>query len=246
MYMTLDRDVVLITGGLGTVGTMFIDILLDNGYNVVTTTHNKDNIGKLNKPNLHYLYCDFSDEDWVDKVTSWCNNNPQLIIKYLINNVRDKTNLITKGDVTTKQWLNEFNLSTIVPYKLTMLLKNTLISVVNINSIYGLVVPNKNMYKDKKSIPPLHYGVCKSSTLKLTVEMAVRLLEYGISINSLVLGGFYEKTPLEISKQYELICPNGKMLTKEDLVTPLLFLLGQTNNSFTGKEITIDGGWTLI
>jgi len=244
--MTLDRDVVLITGGLGTVGTMFIDILLDNGYNVVTTTHNKNNIGKLNKPNLYYLYCDFSDEGWVDKVTSWCNSNPHLIVKYLINNVRDKTNLITKGDVTTKQWLKEFNLSTIVPYKLTMLLKNTLSSVININSIYGLVVPNKNMYKDKKSIPPLHYGVCKSSTLKLTVEMAVRLLEYGVSINSLVLGGFYEKTPLEISKQYELICPNGKMLTKEDLVAPLLFLLGQTNNSFTGKEITIDGGWTLI
>ncbi len=244
--MTLDEDVVLITGGLGTVGGMIIDILLKNGYSVVTTTHDKSKIGKLNKPNLYYLYCDFSDENWVNTVIQWCNNNPHLIIKYLINNVRDKHNLNTKGNITTQQWINEFNLSTIVPYKLTNLFKNTLSSVVNINSIYGLVVPNKNMYQDKKSIPPLHYGVCKSSSLKLTVEMAIRLLDYNISINSLVLGGFYENTPTKISKEYELICPNGKMLTKKDLVEPLLFLLGQTNNSFTGKEITIDGGWTLI
>jgi len=239
-----NKDIVLITGGLGTVGYMIVEILLLSGYTVLTTTHDKSKKSKA--PNFMYMYCDFDHENWIDYFEEWVKSNPNFTIKYLINNVRNKSNLLVDDLVSKQQWVREFNFSTIVPYTLTNFFKKTLTNVININSIYGVVVPNKNIYDNDKSLPPIHYGVCKSSSLKLTKEMSIRLLNYKISINSLVLGGFSSGTPDKLKNSYEKICPTGKMLNIKNLKKPILFLLESDYDSFNGKELTIDGGWTMI
>ena len=61
--------------------------------------------------------------------------------------------------------------------------------MINISSIYGLVVPNLTIYESKNASVPVHYGVAKAALDHLTKELAVRLADHGIRVNAVAFGG---------------------------------------------------------
>ena len=55
--------------------------------------------------------------------------------------------------------------------------------------MYGIVPPNPNLYKKGESGTPIHYGVAKAALIHLTKELAIRLSDKQVRVNSISYGG---------------------------------------------------------
>ena len=181
------------------------------------------------------------------KILNEKNLNPTC----LVNNARSLENIKIDDKIliSEESFLNEYKLGVIVPYllisKLINMKNSKLKNIANISSIYGNVVPNLNLYDSPNDIPPLHYGLAKSSLIKLTKELAVRYSKRKININCISYGGLEGRVEKEFLEKYSNLCPSGKMLDEKDICNPLDFLLSNENNSINGQNLLIDGGWTL-
>ena len=105
-------------------------------------------------------------------------------------------------------------------------------------------VGNKNLYVDKYASSPIYYGVSKAAEIHLTKELAVRLSDYKIRVNSISFGGFEGRVNKNFKKKYSKMCPIGRMLKPYEVFEPLWFLSSNQSSGATGHNLVIDGGWT--
>jgi hypothetical protein len=145
--------------------------------------------------------------------------------------------------------MNEFQLSVVVAYELTMglLAEETAVleNVINISSIYGIVASNQHLYLEPKKQTPIHYGVCKAAMIHLTKELAVRLAPDYIRVNAISYGGIEGRVSGDFLERYAALCPQGRMLTSEDIAEPALFLASVGASGVTGHNLVVDGGWSV-
>jgi NAD(P)-dependent dehydrogenase (short-subunit alcohol dehydrogenase family) len=80
----------------------------------------------------------------------------------------------------------------------------------------------------------------------LTRYLAVNLAKYNIRVNALSPAGVFNNQPQEFLKNYVPKCPMGRMLNREELVGPLLFLLSSASSYVTGHNLLVDGGFTVL
>jgi NAD(P)-dependent dehydrogenase (short-subunit alcohol dehydrogenase family) len=243
---------VLITGGTGQIGMKLVESFLADGHFVVFTSTNEEKaqslFNQLESRNLNFLICDFYIDGYIDVIKNWLISN-SIEIDILINNARDRRNLnVTNHLVDQKDWISELKVSLIAPYQLSMLLKSTykstLKSIINISSIYGLVVPNPSLYSDYSNQSPLHYGVTKAGLNHLTKELAVRFAPI-TRVNTITYGGLTGRESLSFNHRYSSMCPLGRMMEDEDIAGAALFLSSDKSDYITGQNIIVDGGWSL-
>ncbi|GMN90417.1 SDR family oxidoreductase [Francisella sciaenopsi] len=119
--------------------------------------------------------------------------------------------------------------------------------IINISSMYGMVVPNPEVYSTEDMINPLGYGVGKAGIIQYTKYAAMMLAKYNINVNTVSYGPFPN---LSIVKDKEFI---NKLANKTFLkrigvskeVTSAIYFLSLDESSFiTGQNIVVDGGWT--
>jgi hypothetical protein len=150
--------------------------------------------------------------------------------------------------ISTENWMGEFMLDVVVPYRLTMMLastrKSALESVVNISSIYGITAPNLRLYESAEQ-SAINYGVCKAAQIHLTKELSVRLAPRKIRVNAISYGGIMGRVDEKFAKRYESLCPSGRMLEEADIAGPLRFLINGSASGITGHNLVVDGGWTV-
>ena len=88
-------------------------------------------------------------------------------------------------------------LDVIVPYRIVneFLYSNnhTLKEIVNISSMYGVVVPNPKLYDEGDIGCPINYGVAKAAMNHITKELAVRLSKNNVRVIALHLEGYKEE-----------------------------------------------------
>jgi NAD(P)-dependent dehydrogenase (short-subunit alcohol dehydrogenase family) len=240
---------VLITGGTGLLGRVFVKGFLDKGWDVYFTSTNSKNIEKLtqefnNTKNLIGIIAKLDNDKGVEEFLSKLTG---IKISCLINNARSLNSLKVneQGHSTPNSLMNEFFMSSIAPYMIVNRLETTLKTVVNIASMYGVVAPNKNLYVNGYDSSPIQYGIGKAAQIHLTKELAVRLADKSIRVNAVSFGGFEGRTDEAFLKKYNSHCPMGRMLKNDEAFGHVYYLASELSTGMTGHNVVVDGGWSV-
>ena len=118
-------------------------------------------------------------------------------------------------------------------------------NIINISSIYGVMVPRFEMYEGTEMTMPVEYAAIKSGVLQLSKYFAKYFKGTGIRVNSISPGGIKDKQPKLFLENYKGFCANKGMLDKSDLVGALIFLLSEMSTFMTGQNLIIDDGFSL-
>ena len=247
---------ILITGASGKLGQALTSFFLANGDRVIGTCRTADSLNELQHRHDSYaenfvgFEIDLTNPDAIETLRSQLDAK-NLFPDGLVNSARHTGFLAIEknGLVSRENFVNEYLLDVVVPYELTMALAlqkaSQLRRVVNIGSMYGTVAANPHLYSDAVHQSPLHYGVAKAALQQLTRELAVRLANRDIQVNCVAFGGVEGRVDDAFKQRYAQLCPMGRMLREEEVVTPVDMLLSDGCSGVTGHTLAVDGGWGI-
>ena len=253
--MRVEQKTILITGATGFIGKHLTRHLVESGAKVIAISRKQENLKNLKayvgeSNNLITIEKDLLEESAIQEIVE-TTKALGLKINHIINNARTIENLKRnkEGVIEEKDFINEMKLNVYIPY----LLVNTFVkasnkdlkSVVNMSSMYSIVVPNPKLYREGEMGTPINYGVAKSALNKLTKEMAVQHADIGLRVNAIAFGGVKGKTSDDFIKRYSNMCPSGNMLEMEEVLGPIDFLISSGSSGINGHVLIVDGGWSL-
>lgn len=141
----------------------------------------------------------------------------------------------------------ELNLTT--PFHLAQLLEGLLRggtnpSIVNIGSIYGSKAPDWSLYEGLAMGNPAAYAASKGGLVQLNRWLASALAP-SIRVNMVSPGGIFRGQPQVFVDRYERKVALGRMASEQDIVGPIVALLGTSSGYVTGQNLLVDGGFEM-
>ena len=240
---------VLITGGTGKIGSKLVEHFHAQGRTVVFTSRSAENIAKTvaGRGGMIGIKVDFRDERAVETIVSALAEKG-VEVSALVNNARDLAALgvADDGTVPADNWIAEYRIDVVLPYQLTLALakKGTLRKVVNVSSMYGMNSFNPHLYEGPFR-PPLQYACAKAALIHLTKCLAVQFAPQKIAVNCVTYGGVEGRVDDGFKKRYAALCPMERMMTDDETVGSVDFLLSEKAAYITGQNIVVDGGWGI-
>ena len=122
-------------------------------------------------------------------------------------------------------------------------------SIVNVSSVYGLLSPQQAVYEFRRRggetfTKPVAYSVSKSAILNLTRYLATYWAQAGVRVNTLTLAGIFNDQPEEFLEAYTARVPLGRMADAREALGAIVFLASDAASYTTGANIVVDGGWS--
>jgi NAD(P)-dependent dehydrogenase (short-subunit alcohol dehydrogenase family) len=121
-------------------------------------------------------------------------------------------------------------------------------SVALLGSLYGIVSPKPALYSHFNggagSLKHPAYGASKAALVALGRQYATHLAPEGVRVNTLTLGGVEAGQDSEFMAKFGQHTPTGQMLSVEDVLGPLVFLMSDDSVAMTGHNLVVDGGFT--
>lgn len=261
----LQERVIVLTGGLGKLGTNYAEALARaNGrvaiFDVIGTPNER--LKKLAKDfPLLFLKVDVTNEEEVAAAVDHVTNAWD-VPNVLINNAGWKAspNETTKAsapfeDYPMDVWDDVFRINTMSAALCSKIVGKKMIerarggTIVNIASHYALVSPDQRAYAHreaqtgKKFIKDASYSASKAALLSLTRDLATQWAQHGIRVVALSPGGVLNpKGDPEFIKNYNMRTPLGRMAQEHEYNRAILFLVTDTYS--TGSNLIVDGGYT--
>jgi len=253
----LTNKKVYILGGLGLIGIKVVVNALSVGAEVIILDIKKKKI----QMNVKYEKFDCSKLKTLEK-------NFNRIIKKLgcpdvfINCSYPKTgdwNQCSFNKITLKRMTKNIEihmnsyawLAKIVAEK--MVKNNIKGSIINLNSIYGLLGQDLNIYEKTTMKENMPYSIIKGGLVNLTRQMASYYGRFGVRVNGICSGGLkghvaghsgsQEK---QFIKNYEKKAPLKRLGDPEEVANVITFMASDASSYITGSNILVDGGWTII
>jgi NAD(P)-dependent dehydrogenase (short-subunit alcohol dehydrogenase family) len=246
---------IFIIGGNGTIGKEIIKVFLDKEY-IITVL----DIKKIkSKKNFFYEYFDVCDFNNFEKFFV------KLIKKYGCPHV-----LVNCSYPRTDDW-NTYNIENLkidylrknvdlhansyawstIRFAKEMKKKNIEGSIILVNSIYGLVAQNEELYKGTNiQINPV-YSLIKGGLLTFTKSISSYYGKNNIRINSIVSGGIaghviglQNKQSKNFKKNYIKKTLLKRMGNAKDIANASFFLASNNSSYITGSNLVVDGGFT--
>ena len=113
-------------------------------------------------------------------------------------------------------------------------------SIVNIASMSGVIV--------NRGLNQAHYNASKAGVIHMSKSMAMEWVDRRIRVNSISPG--YTATPmntrpemLKQTKKFESQTPMKRMASVDEMVGPAVFLLSDAASFCTGVDLLVDGGF---
>lgn len=118
-------------------------------------------------------------------------------------------------------------------------------NIINMASIYGVMAPRFEIYQDTSMTMPIEYAAIKSGVIQLSKYFAKYFLASGVRVNALSPGGILDKQPASFLKAYNASCGSKGMLSSDDIIGSLVFLLSDSSKHITGQNFIVDDGFSL-
>lgn len=262
-FFDLTNKIIIITGGLGQLGTQYVKTFLEAGAKVAVfdIKINKPNsFFKSNKknPNLKIYRVDItkkpSIQDGLKKIYSTFGT-PDVLINNAALDVPPNKNGEENGPFedypeNSLDKAYEVNLKGMIFCCQIIgkaMANNTGGSIINISSVYGCVSPDQRIYEclkkgGKSFFKPVSYSVTKAAVLNLTRYLATYWAKNNVRVNSLTLGGVFNNQDKQFLKGYSNRVPLGRMANEDEYNGAIIFLASDASSYMTGSNLIIDGG----
>ena len=126
-------------------------------------------------------------------------------------------------------------------------------SIINLNSIYGLLGQDLSIYEKTSIKENMPFSMIKGGLVNLTRQMASYYGRFGVRVNSICPGGLTGhvagKSNLQekqFIKNYEKKVPLKRLGNPEEVANVITFIASNAASYVTGSNILVDGGWTII
>ena len=118
-------------------------------------------------------------------------------------------------------------------------------SLVNISSIYGVIAPKFEVYESTAMTMPVEYAAIKSALLHLSRYAVKYIKDSRFRINSVSPGGIFDSQPDAFLAEYKKHTNGEGMLSVNDILGAIIFLLSDDSKFATGQNIIVDDGFSL-
>ena len=118
-------------------------------------------------------------------------------------------------------------------------------SLVHVSSILGVAPPKFSHYEGLGMTSPIEYSAVKAGTISVSRYLAKYCRQEGIRVNCISPGGIRDNHDPEFQKRYQEDCNSKGLLDGDDLVSALMFLLSPESIFVNGQNIIVDDGWSL-
>ena len=242
----------IVTGGSGFLGYEICKYFSNKNYKV----YNLDlNLPKKNKSkNIINKKVDITSHI---EVKQFFKSLEKKKINVLINNAaidavpyrkKNKTNEF----IFQKKWINEFNVGIYGSYLMIFnyfekMSRYKTGSIINIGSDLSVISPDQKIYKKKflNYKKPVSYSVIKHGLVGLTKYFATEFASSGINVNMVSPAPINNPKNL-IKSEIKKIIPSKKLIDVKEILKILFFLSENNVSNFTGQNVIVDGGRTII
>jgi NAD(P)-dependent dehydrogenase (short-subunit alcohol dehydrogenase family) len=241
----LSGRVAVVTGGLGQLGSVYVDGLRERGMNVAVWDVAAD-------PSV-----DVTDRGSIEAALERLDGVPHLLVN---NAALDSPPDAPPEEVGPFETYPETSFDRVMDVNV----KGTLLccqvvgaamaregrgSIVNISSVYGLLSPQQDVYEFRRRggetfYKPVAYSVSKSAVLNLTRYLATYWAKDGVRVNTLTLAGVFDDQPAEFLDAYTSRVPLGRMADAQEALGAVVFLASDASSYMTGANLVVDGGWS--
>lgn len=254
MVAKLYNKNILISGGAGFLGSYYIEYFLKKGCKVVAIDKKTLNIEKFKSKNFLFCKVDVTSHTQVKTLYHFLKKK-KIFINILINNAAIDSIPLSKksNNIDLRSLKKEIDVSLIGAYLLINYFSKDMIKkrfgkIINIGSDLSIIAPNQKLYEGlfKNFIKPVSYSLIKHAMVGVTKYYASLFGKYGVCVNMLSPGPVFNLHNKKFIKRLESIIPLGRMAFPNDLFVALDFLIDDNNNYYTGQNLIIDGGRTII
>ena len=245
----------LVTGATGYLGEVICRVLKENGATVIGTGTSLKSASALDE--WYLLDANSAYPDLEERLREIESNNQ---IDVLINNAHPmkreagfNVELDQIAHLSRAEWQQNINGAIGLPTLTTAIIGAGMKgrghgSIINISSMYALVAPHPNLYKDTPYMNPPGYGASKAALLEFTRYVASFWGQYGVRCNALCLGPFPKSITPEmqefVTRLKNRTCVN-RVGRAEEIAGAILFLASEASSYMTGHSLVLDGGFTI-
>ena len=246
---SLQGKTALLTGGAGLYGRQMTQALAEAGATTFIASRHLDQLSAVaNEYGAGALELDLASEASIAAVVSAILRQTGRL-DILVNNA--VTRCACRGeDISMAQFDESLHVNASALFVLTRLAaeemkKNRGGSIINIGSYMGLLGPNPVNYAgtDMKTSSPIYFYE-KGGMANFTRWAASHYGEYGIRVNCVNPGGFFNHQPEAFVRQYSANTMLGRMANDTDLKGIVVFLASDASAYITGANIPVDGGYS--
>lgn len=256
---SLEGKRVLVTGATGYLGRAMARGLAELGATVLVNGRNHDRVKEVVAELLRMdlavkpAVFDINNEDAVGE---WFAQYEGASLHGLVNNAYAGGS----GSIETaaeKDYRNSYEVSLLSAHRLLQHALPNLraavkecgsAAVVNIGSMYGIVIPDQRIYANKAAANPPFYGAAKAALLQWTRYAACEFGSEGIRVNAISPGPFPSEEVQASNPEFVTTLahkvPMGRIGWPEELQGPLSFLVSDASSFVNGANLVVDGGWT--